>query len=706
MAEPDPRLLALIGDSEEEEYVEEDDAEEVPEPPPVAAPPAPPKQRSVFEAFLDRGRGVGEMVKNAPSLAWSAVSGVPNAVGQTLAHPIDTTVDALRGFGRGASFEYMDEGASRLLGNAGTDDGTGIPREYAAGSAQADMQAQIRRDNAEAQARSPYATFLGQAGGMAPATAVASVLSPVAAVVGGGALMAHGASEQTDPNEIAADTLTGGTLGGALALASKYAPKVTGRTPERLAARSAEHGVKAAAMRRAANKSRARDMGALQGEMRTLERTPTGEAFEQVSKYPDDAANQILAGGTDRYIEPARKWGVRTPDEIARKRADLEAGLVGTNQEIAGSGAGVLESRIEQRIRAMAADERALKSHAVADQLDAMADDFARQGPTSRTREIPPAEPESLVTETVEYPIESFTQTMKPNTRRGAGGRIERGGDPVAIPVDVVEPVELTRFVKNEPTRVVEPVPEPASGWDKMLKVRSRFGEGTNFASDAPIQKARSRVYGIISEEMENAAETARPGAGKQWRAANEDVHVARKLTPAAQRSERAGASNLPFGLVDTGSILGGAVTGAVTGLQTGTPGIGAMIGAGAAFAGKRAANSPRVAEAVFLTREQLANRAMRRLAEQATQPPRGPSPMAALAASRSATGTAPAAAAPPAQPQPQPEQERAPALTPDEAIAQLEADNMAFGPASEAVFRAALMNDQDALDEALSQVR
>jgi hypothetical protein len=69
--------------------------------------------------------------------------------------------DFVRGVGRGVTFDAMAPAAAALTPEV--DDGTGIQRRYAAGSAEADLAQQYRREDAEAEARSCRGSRAGRA---------------------------------------------------------------------------------------------------------------------------------------------------------------------------------------------------------------------------------------------------------------------------------------------------------------------------------------------------------------------------------------------------------------------------------------------------------------------------------------------------------------------------------------------------------------
>lgn len=147
--------------------------------------------------------------------------------------------DLARGMGRGFTLDAMAPASAALTPEV--DDGTGIPREYAAGSAQADLAASNRRDDAEAEDRSPVLTAAGRGLGMAPAAvatggAVSTPVGMVAAPAALGLLARSGASnaatagdwagETFDPGAAALDATIGAALPGAAQSVGRVAQAV------------------------------------------------------------------------------------------------------------------------------------------------------------------------------------------------------------------------------------------------------------------------------------------------------------------------------------------------------------------------------------------------------------------------------------------------------------------------------------------------
>lgn len=66
--------------------------------------------------------------------------------------------------------------------------------------------------------------------------------------------------------------------------------------------------------------------------------------------------------------------------------------------------------------------------------------------------------------------------------------------------------------------------------WKQMNLERKDIGAGTRWDSSSVQAKLSKKIYGKVNEAMADAAERVAPGAGKAWRAANEDEHIALKL--------------------------------------------------------------------------------------------------------------------------------------------------------------------------------
>lgn len=134
-------------------------------------------------------------------------------------------MDRLAAGGRGAAQSatggFVDEIYPKILNALPFDDKTGIPREYAGGTAENQYKSEYRADDAGAQAKYPLNFGAGQVLGAAPAALATGGLGAggqIAAGVGMGALQGAGASENTG-SELARDAVRGGALGGAFGAA-------------------------------------------------------------------------------------------------------------------------------------------------------------------------------------------------------------------------------------------------------------------------------------------------------------------------------------------------------------------------------------------------------------------------------------------------------------------------------------------------------
>lgn len=138
----------------------------------------------------------------------------------------------LRGAGQGASAGWGEEGAAKLLDFLPTeDDGTGIPRTYAAGSREQDYKNKFRADDSAASTKYPGTFTTGAVAGALPA-ALASLglgggagAAGLARTAGMGALQgAVGGAGAADDGQKLTGALEGGAVGGALGAAGHGLP--------------------------------------------------------------------------------------------------------------------------------------------------------------------------------------------------------------------------------------------------------------------------------------------------------------------------------------------------------------------------------------------------------------------------------------------------------------------------------------------------
>lgn len=140
----------------------------------------------------------------------------------------------LRGGAQGATAGWGDEGVASLLGAMPTpDDKTGIPREYAAGSPEADYRNTERFANSEAERKFPGTFHAGKALGAAPIMMAAGTGAGVAGagLMGGARGALAGAGNATEGNR----TQGAARLAAPEALASMFgaaAPAALGKAKE------------------------------------------------------------------------------------------------------------------------------------------------------------------------------------------------------------------------------------------------------------------------------------------------------------------------------------------------------------------------------------------------------------------------------------------------------------------------------------------
>lgn len=136
------------------------------------------------------------------------------------------TSDFFRGVGRGVTADWADEAAAALVPDV--DDGTGIPRTYAEGSADDAMLAHMRKEQAEAEARNPGITTAGKLTGAVAQGVLTAPALPAAVGLRGamaanaaqglvlGAAQASGAAEQDKAKAAIEGGAWGGLIGGAV----------------------------------------------------------------------------------------------------------------------------------------------------------------------------------------------------------------------------------------------------------------------------------------------------------------------------------------------------------------------------------------------------------------------------------------------------------------------------------------------------------
>lgn len=139
---------------------------------------------------------------------------------------MDPRLEALlTGAGQAATGGWQDEAVSKLLAALPNSDDTGIPREYAGGSAEEQYKKQFRADAEDLQRRFPLNYAAGSIIGAAPAAIATGAMGGAPAIatgVGLGAVQGAGSSTSSGQGLIK-DTVAGGALGGAGAAAGNLA---------------------------------------------------------------------------------------------------------------------------------------------------------------------------------------------------------------------------------------------------------------------------------------------------------------------------------------------------------------------------------------------------------------------------------------------------------------------------------------------------
>lgn len=224
-----------------------------------------------------------------------------------------------RGLGRGATADFMDEGASALMGagdkiagwfGGGVKDPEGIPREYAAGSRYKDNRNTIRAENDAAAEAHPVATGVGMALGAAPSAIAAgggSAGLKGAAALGRTALegaafggaQGAGSSEAEDVGGVASDALSGAKTGAMTAAGAAGVLRGVGK-------------LNGSSLGKMADKSRGASYGLYGAQMRNLvQNLPGKNAAEKTAAYSAlirdserlGAHKGTVVGGFDRAAE-------------------------------------------------------------------------------------------------------------------------------------------------------------------------------------------------------------------------------------------------------------------------------------------------------------------------------------------------------------------------------------------------------------------
>lgn len=266
-----------------------------------------------------------------------------------------------RGLGQGITSRWGDELAARMTPEV--DDGTGIPREYAAGSATADMTEQNRRDNREARERSPalytggevigavdQAALPGAAAGklgLAARAAGTARAVPLAAsiaknAIGGagyGFAAGTGGSEASDPLDVLREGYSGAKTGALLGGGTTAVLGGVGKAASALAPK----------LMRGSNFMRGQAVGAP---------PDLGDAAESIGRQPGESAATAVGRKVEELGLPGASKGPMTGAGYARA-ADARADDLGTQLGIiidraAGpSGVGVPKAQVVDELLAL-----------------------------------------------------------------------------------------------------------------------------------------------------------------------------------------------------------------------------------------------------------------------------------------------------------------------------------------------------------------
>ena len=351
--------------------------------------PTPVPRETVAPAQPSAPRGFGDWLTEGAGMVGDAAGRFVDHLGvPSMDDVAQTGADLVRGVGRGVTFDAMAPASAALTPTV--DDGTGIPREYAAGSPDADLTQQRRREDAEAQARSPLATAAGRglgtaavlapaaaaaipaAGGAAATTGLGTVAQAALPAVAAGALARGGAAmdpnrsfgdwmgEVADPNAVALDATIGAgvpAVGGLVAEgATAAAPVLRGAANRTRAAASGAYGGELKKLREAKGPQAADELGD------AIERTgirPSGFVPKSARSYMEgsERVREELGDTIGQSLTQFDDLNVRTP------RADVESGLLGKaralNQGVtddAATGARTV-GRVLDRTRARYGDE-------------------------------------------------------------------------------------------------------------------------------------------------------------------------------------------------------------------------------------------------------------------------------------------------------------------------------------------------------------
>lgn len=456
------------------------------------------------------------------------IEGDPNAPTPELPKPkVPWYESLLRGAGQGATLRFGDEAASwlvpesgasptarKLLNLLGTDlpaaDESGIPRQYAEGSARDSMLAQMRRDNDEARRAHGFAYGAGEVAGSTPLAVLAGEALPAGAGLGArtaynaatgagfAGTMAKGSG--ADNAEAAKQALMGALISGGL---TSTIGGVRGALASRAA--KAEQAAQDALdttfeTGNAADAQRLRAAGATLPQIRTMQsRAAIGEELP-LNRYAS-AVEELRASRGSRFIPKSKTFYGREADR-ALESADAAKSLLESDLKDVPISTDALASSIRGGKSHYSPSEGAPFRQALEDKAqmyEAMADG----------------------------PQETIQTTIAPSGKltRGSSGQFAKA-----------QPIPLTIDVAQEPT-----IPF-ARARDELSELGSQ--SKWDALNQSPVQQVRSRAYGALNEGIENELNAERPGAGTNWRALKENVHRFKRISDVARDRELRDATN------------------------------------------------------------------------------------------------------------------------------------------------------------------
>jgi hypothetical protein len=471
-----------------------------------------------------------------------------------------------------------------------------------------------RGELAKGKKRSPKATAIASFAGTLGPALIAGPLGVVGGSAAGGAIQAHGDSDEADADTKLLNMIVGGGAGAAIGELGQGVPEV---------ARWAGTKLGGAASR----------LGSVADDY--LMRA-TGLSAEDVRKLLGDKlkdyAGKVRELGFDEGLPSARDFGDR-----AGKAGETFRGKAEAIGQSLGDDAVVPSSDVSTPIRGLKSKyaEGGYASEPKRELVDKVADSWARGMPKKPMR-LGPSEPPPtaapvadrdmslrLDPEDIRYsdpkpksdvpdwyeadftnssepsdalastaPSKSMTQPSEPGTglaRTDAMSRARpsvegsaRFTDDGAIDqvwgFDEGRPeVQGSASFVDDPVTARADVPADDTArvrygipFSEAHKERRLWGDGTNWASTDPEQKIRQDVYGAINSGMRTAADRIVPGSGAALRDANWNEHVAIMVRDAARKKALQQTNTIRTPLAAGGGAVGGGIVGMMTGGMSG----------------------------------------------------------------------------------------------------------------------------------------